>query len=153
MESAPPEPAGIFFDYSQKLDRPHVEFLDEINDREKCEFPSGAAALLFPIDWPEPFGLVMIEAMACGTPVTAFRGGSVAEVIEDGLNGFIVESIEEAVEAVERIPSIDRRPCRAIFEKRFSARRMCNDYLRVYERVIEESEQISGPELDQAAVA
>jgi glycosyltransferase involved in cell wall biosynthesis len=74
----------------------------------------------------------------------------VAEIIEDGVNGFIVESIEEAVEAVERIPSIDRRQCRAIFAERFSARRMCNDYLRVYERVIEESEQISGPELDQA---
>ncbi len=132
------------------LDQPHVEFLDEINDRDKCAFLSSAAALLFPIDWPEPFGLVMIEAMACGTPVIAFRGGSVAEVIEDGLNGFIVESIEEAVEAVERIPSIDRRQCRAIFEERFSARRMCDDYLRVYERVIEESEETSGPELDQA---
>jgi glycosyltransferase involved in cell wall biosynthesis len=136
-----------------QLDQPHVEFLDEINDREKCAFLSSAAALLFPIDWPEPFGLVMIEAMACGTPVIAFRGGSVAEIIEDGVNGFIVESIEEAVEAVERIPSIDRRQCRATFETRFSARRMCDDYLRVYERVIEESEQISGPELDQAAVA
>jgi glycosyltransferase involved in cell wall biosynthesis len=95
----------------------------------------------------------MIQAIACGTPVIAFRGGSVAEVIEDGLNGFIVESIEEAVEAVERIPSIDHRQCRAIFERRFSARRMCNHYLRVYERVIEECEQISGPKLDQAAVA
>jgi glycosyltransferase involved in cell wall biosynthesis len=137
----------------KQLDQPHVDYLDEINDREKCKFLGSAAALLFPIDWPEPFGLVMIEAMACGTPVIAFRGGSVAEVIEDGVNGFIVESIEEAVEAVERIPSIDRRQCRAIFEERFSARRMCHDYLRAYERVIEEGEEINGPALDQAAVA
>jgi glycosyltransferase involved in cell wall biosynthesis len=136
----------------EQLEQPHVEFLDEIGDREKSKFLSSAAALLFPIDWPEPFGLVMIEAMACGTPVIAFRGGSVAEIIEDGVTGFIVDSIEEAVEAVERIPSIDRRQCRAIFEQRFSARRMGADYLRMYERVIEESEE-TGPQLDQAAVA
>jgi glycosyltransferase involved in cell wall biosynthesis len=135
------------------LEEPHVEFLDEIGDKDKCSFLSGAAALLFPIDWPEPFGLVMIEALACGTPVIAFRGGSVDEIIEDGVTGFIVESIDEAVEAVERIPSIDRRECRAVFEERFSARRMCNDYLRVYERVIEDTEDANGPHLDQAAVA
>jgi glycosyltransferase involved in cell wall biosynthesis len=95
----------------------------------------------------------MIEALACGTPVIACRGGSVDEIIEDGVTGFIVESIEEAVEAVERIPSIDRRHCRAVFEKRFSARRMCDDYLRVYERILEQNEEANGPQLDQAAVA
>ncbi len=135
------------------LDEPHVTFLDEIGDSDKCAFLSGASALLFPIDWPEPFGLVMIEAMACGTPVIAFRGGSVDEIIEDGVTGFIVESIEEAVEAIERIPSIDRRECRAVFEERFSARRMCNDYLRVYERVIEDAHDANGPQLNRAAVA
>src|SRR5581483_5735013 len=91
------------------LEQPHVKFLNEIGDQDKCEFLSGAAALLFPIDWPEPFGLVMIEAMACGTPVIAFRGGSVDEIVEDGVTGFIVETMEEAVEAVQRISSIDRR--------------------------------------------
>ena len=95
----------------------------------------------------------MIEALACGTPVIAFRGGSVEEIIEDGVTGFIVDSIEEAVEAVERIPSIDRRQCRAIFEERFSARRMCDDYLRVYERVIDETGDANGTQFDQEAVA
>jgi glycosyltransferase involved in cell wall biosynthesis len=109
--------------------------------------------LLFPIDWPEPFGLVMIEALACGTPVIAFRGGSVEEIIENGVTGFIVDSVEEAVEAIRHLPSIDRRECRAVFEQRFSARRMCEDYLRVYERVIEEDEEASGPELGRAAIA
>jgi glycosyltransferase involved in cell wall biosynthesis len=121
------------------IEEPHVQFINEIGDSDKCAFLSKAVALLFPIDWPEPFGLVMIEALACGTPVIAFRGGSVEEIIEDGVTGFIVDSIEEAVEAVQRIPSIDRRQCRAIFEERFSARRMCDDYLRVYERVIDEA--------------
>ena len=134
------------------LDEPHVTFLQEIGDAEKNMFLGNAAALLFPIDWPEPFGLVMIEAMACGTPVIAFRGGSVAEIVDDGVTGFIVESIEEAVEAVHRLPSLDRMECRAVFEERFSARRMCEDYLRVYERVIEENQQASGS-LGQAAVA
>jgi glycosyltransferase involved in cell wall biosynthesis len=115
----------------------NVEFLGEIGEAEKASFLGGAAALLFPIDWPEPFGLVMIEAMACGTPVIAFRGGSVAEVIEDEITGFIVESVEEAVCATQSVSSIDRRLCRRIFERRFSARRMCKDYLGAYERAIE----------------
>lgn len=135
------------------LEEPHVRFLKEIGDHDKCTFLSNAAALLFPIDWPEPFGLVMIEALSCGTPVIAFRGGSVDEVIEDGVTGFIVENMDEAVEAVERIPSIDRRACRARFERRFSATRMCDDYLRVYERVIDEATSANGPELDHEAVA
>jgi glycosyltransferase involved in cell wall biosynthesis len=135
------------------LEEPHVHFINEIGDDDKCAFLSKAAALLFPIDWPEPFGLVMIEALACGTPVIAFRSGSVEEIIEDGVTGFIVDSVEEAVEAVERIPSIDRRQCRAIFEERFSARRMCDDYLRVYKRVIDETEDANGTQFDQEAVA
>lgn len=135
------------------MEQPHVRFLNEIGDEDKCQFLSKAAALLFPIDWPEPFGLVMIEAMACGTPVIAFRGGSVDEIIDEGVTGFIVESIEEAVDAVKRLPSIDRRRCREVFEERFSARRMCNDYLRVYKRVIEETSARNGPQLDETAVA
>jgi glycosyltransferase involved in cell wall biosynthesis len=119
------------------LDDPIVEFIGEIGDSEKGEFLRNAHALLFPIDWPEPFGLVMIEAMACGTPVIAFRGGSVGEVIENGITGFIVDNIEEAICATRRLHLIDRRLCRRIFERRFSARRMCKDYLRAYERAID----------------
>jgi glycosyltransferase involved in cell wall biosynthesis len=118
-----------------------VEFIGEIGDQDKTEFLGNAFALLFPIDWPEPFGLVMIEAMACGTPVIAFRGGSVAEIVDEGVTGFVVESIEEAAEAVQRIPSIDRRECRAAFERRFSARRMCEDYLKAYARGIWETKR------------
>ena len=118
------------------LKSPWVEFIGEINDREKNEFLGKAYALLFPIDWPEPFGLVMIEAMACGTPVIAWRCGSVPEVIEDGVNGFIVESLEEAVEAVEKVPQIKRILCRKVFERRFSSERMAADYLDVYQKVI-----------------
>lgn len=119
------------------LDDPIVEFIGEIGDSEKGEFLRNAYALLFPIDWPEPFGLVMIEAMACGTPVIAFRGGSVGEVIENGITGFIVDNIEEAICATGRLHLIDRRLCRRTFERRFSARRMCKDYLRAYERAID----------------
>jgi glycosyltransferase involved in cell wall biosynthesis len=118
---------------------PHVEFLGEIGEAEKGDFLSRAAALLFPVDWPEPFGLVMIEALACGTPVIAFRRGSVPEVIEDGLTGYIVDNLEEAVDATKRIPLISRQICRSEFERRFSARRMCHDYLRVYRKVLEEN--------------
>ncbi len=121
-----------------------VEFIGEICEQEKTEFLGNAAALLFPIDWPEPFGLVMIEAMACGTPVIAFRGGSVAEIVDEGVTGFVVESIEEAVEAVRRISEIDRIECRRRFEQRFSARRMCEDYLAAYERRIWEQKRAAG---------
>jgi glycosyltransferase involved in cell wall biosynthesis len=144
---------GYFETVRDRLEEPHVRFLKEIGEAEKCEFLSKAAALLFPIDWPEPFGLVMIEAMACGTPVIAFRGGSVEEIIDDGASGFIVDSIEEAVEAVRRLPSLDRRQCRAIFEQRFSARRMCEDYLSVYERIIDQNSAIGGAQFDREAVA
>lgn len=111
---------------------PNVEFIGEIDEREKAEFLGNAAALLFPIDWPEPFGLVMIEAMACGTPVVAFRNGSVEEIIDNGASGFIVDSIDEAVTCIGRLNEIDRRYIREIFEKRFSAERMARDYVEIY---------------------
>ena len=109
-----------------------VEYIGEINDKEKSEFLSGAIVLLVPIDWPEPFGLVMIEAMACGTPVIAFNRGSVPEVIDDGVTGFIVEDINGAIGAVDRLGQLSREKIRRRFEERFTARRMAQDYLAVY---------------------
>src|SRR5581483_1862610 len=111
---------------------PLVEYIGEIGEREKQEFLGNAYALLFPIDWPEPFGLVMIEAMACGTPVIAWPRGSVPEIIRDGDNGFLVESVEAAVAAVARVSALRREDCRRHFEARFSAQRMARDYLAVY---------------------
>jgi glycosyltransferase involved in cell wall biosynthesis len=118
------------------LSDPLVEFLGEIGEQDKSEFLGNARALLFPIDWPEPFGLVMIEAMATGTPVVAFRGGSVDEVLDDGLTGFIVEDIDAAVEAARRITQLDRSLCRATFERRFSATTMGEKYASLYQKVI-----------------
>ncbi len=118
------------------LSHPLVEFLGEVGDRDKNEFLAGALGLLFPIDWPEPFGLVMIEAMACGTPIIAYRRGSVPEVMENGVTGFVVEDMEQAVDAVEKLESLDRMACRRVFEKRFSARRMAQDYLKLYENMV-----------------
>jgi glycosyltransferase involved in cell wall biosynthesis len=117
------------------LSRPLVQFVGEISENDKSAFLGGALALLFPIDWPEPFGLAMIEAMACGTPVIAFRRGSVPEVVDPGVTGFIVESVEEAVEAVPRARRLDRRRCRQMFEERFSAERMALSYCEVYSRI------------------
>ncbi len=114
-----------------------VEYVGEISEGEKDEFLGNAYALLFPVDWPEPFGMAMIEAMACGTPVIAKRRGSVPEVIEDGVTGYIFEDLEEAVKAVERISTLNRKRCREVFERRFSARRMAQDYLSIYTRVAE----------------
>ena len=111
---------------------PNVKFVGEINDHQKAEFLGNAIALLFPIDWPEPFGLVMIEAMACGTPVVAFRAGSVPELIEEGKTGFIVNSVSDAVAAVGRARQMDRAKVRAGFDERFTAQRMARDYLQVY---------------------
>ncbi len=113
-----------------------VEFIGEIDDSQKPAFLSGARALLFPIDWPEPFGLVMIEAMACGCPVIAFRKGSVPEVIEDGHTGFIVDTVDEAVAACGRLPELDRAAVRARFEGRWTAERMARDYVALYEKLI-----------------
>jgi glycosyltransferase involved in cell wall biosynthesis len=121
---------------SPLLDHPLVEFIGEISDQEKTQFLANAYALLFPIDWVEPFGLVMIEAMACGTPVVAFRRGSVPEVIDHGATGFIVENIEDSLAALEKIQNFDRSRCRRNFEKRFSAARMAADYVKIYERLM-----------------
>ncbi len=118
------------------LDHPLVEYVGEIGEGEKDEFLGNAYALLFPIDWPEPFGLVMIEAMACGTPIIACRQGSVSEVIQEGVTGFICDSVEEAVRSVERIPSLSRKECRQIFEKRFTVRQMAQGYLAIYHRLL-----------------
>ncbi len=114
---------------------PLVEFVGEIGDADKSEFLGNARALLFPIDWPEPFGLVVIESMACGTPVIAFARGSVPEVVEESVTGFIVQDIEEAVRAVGRLPELDRRQVRRRFEQRFSVTRMAGDYLELYRQV------------------
>jgi glycosyltransferase involved in cell wall biosynthesis len=116
---------------------PDVEFIGEINDAQKPEFLSGAHALIFPINWPEPFGLVMIESMACGTPVIAFNCGSVPEVIDSGLTGFIVNDIDEAAAAVGKIHTLDRGRVRATFDRRFTARRMAEDYVDLYETLAE----------------
>ncbi len=110
----------------------NVEFIGEIGDRDKSEFLSGAIVLLVPIDWPEPFGLVMIEAMACGTPVIAFNRGSVPEIIDDGITGFIVEDETGAIGAVDRLDHLSRAKIRQRFEERFTSRRMAQDYLSVY---------------------
>jgi glycosyltransferase involved in cell wall biosynthesis len=122
--------------YNEKIkplmSSPYVEYVGEIGDHEKSEFLSGAVALLFPINWPEPFGLVMIEAMACGAPVIAFNRGSVPEIIEDGLTGFVVEDMNGAIGAVDRLSHLSRVGIRKRFEERFTARRMAQDYLSVY---------------------
>jgi len=120
----------------------HADYIGEIGEAEKAAFLGGALALLFPIDWPEPFGLVMIEAMACGTPVIAFNRGSVREVIEDGVTGFIVETIEEAAAAVERVPSLDRARIRAAFERRFTAEVMAMGYEAAYQTVLDMADGI-----------
>jgi glycosyltransferase involved in cell wall biosynthesis len=117
------------------LDDPLVEYLGEIGDDAKAEFLGGARALLFPIDWPEPFGLVMIEAMACGTPVVARPCGSVPEVVVDGRTGFLGSSLIELTDAVKRIDEIDRAECRRHVEERFSVGRMAEDYEAVYRRL------------------
>jgi glycosyltransferase involved in cell wall biosynthesis len=132
-------------DYFKKQLQPHIDgekvtLVGEVDDAKKQPFLAGAAALLFPIDWPEPFGLVMIEAMACGTPVIAYRSGSVPEVIEDGVTGFIVDGEEDAVRAVRELPRLDRRIIRARFEERFTAVRMAREYEARYRDLIAEAE-------------
>jgi glycosyltransferase involved in cell wall biosynthesis len=113
-----------------------VEFIGEIGEHQKAQFLGNAAALLFPIAWREPFGLVMIEAMACGTPVVAFNNGSVPEILEDGLTGFIVQSEDDAVKALQSISRLDRCRIRAEFERRFTAQHMARNYLKLYSRLV-----------------
>jgi glycosyltransferase involved in cell wall biosynthesis len=127
------------------LATPEIKYLGEVDDRQKCDLVGDARALLFPIDWPEPFGLVMVEAMACATPVLAFRGGSVEEIIQTGVTGAIVDTVDEAVAALPGVLALDRARCREEFERRFSARRMAKDYVRVYERLMDTSRRVPAP--------
>jgi glycosyltransferase involved in cell wall biosynthesis len=136
-----------------------IEFIGEINETQKAAFLSDALALLFPIDWPEPFGLVMIEAMACGTPVIGFRCGSVPEVIEDGVSGFIVADVHEAVRAVGRLHRLRRADIRRVFERRFAADRMASTYVHLYETLRNEkaetiaTESLSGTDRNPSDLA
>lgn len=123
----------------------YAEFIGEIDEGAKQEFLGNAFAFLFPIDWPEPFGIVMIEAMACGTPVIAFPGGSVSEVMQDGESGCVVSSVGAAVDAVERLASFDRQRCRSYFEKRFTAEKMALNYLSIFHRLMEASPSVGIP--------
>jgi glycosyltransferase involved in cell wall biosynthesis len=120
------------------LDHPLVDFIGEVGEKEKEELLGSAMGFIYPIDWPEPFGLAMIESMACGTPVIAYNSGSVPEVVDEGLTGYIVNSEEEAVGAVKKLHTIERKKCREIFENRFSVQRMTDDYLMIYESMINE---------------
>ncbi len=121
------------------LGAPGIEFIGEINDSAKSAFLGKAAALLFPIDWPEPFGLVMIEAFACGTPVIAFDRGSVRELVEPGVTGYIVDGVGDALAAIAAIPRLDRTRIRQEFDRRFTSRRMAEDYLALYSALVKES--------------
>lgn len=125
------------------LSQSHVEFIGEIGEHQKSEFLGNAQALLFPIDWPEPFGLVLIEAMSSGTPCIAWRAGSVSEVVDHGVTGFVIDSLDAAVDAVRRISMLDRHAVRARFEQRFSAQRMARDYLDVYARIAANSDRVA----------
>jgi glycosyltransferase involved in cell wall biosynthesis len=128
----------IYFEHEIEplLDHPLIEFVGEITDAEKDDFLGDALALVCPYDWPEPFGLVLIEAMACGTPVLAYRRGSIPEVIEPGVTGFICESVEEMATALEGVPALSRERCREQFDRRFTVERMVQDYVRVYEEMV-----------------
>jgi glycosyltransferase involved in cell wall biosynthesis len=145
-----PEERGYFTQTIEPLlheARAWVEFLGEVGGRAKDEFLGNAHALLFPIDWAEPFGLVMIEALACGTPVIGWRNGSVPEVIDEGVTGFVVDSIEEGARAVKQVAGLSRRVCREVFEQRFDAARMARDYVEVYRGLVR-----SGPHLGWGAL-
>lgn len=136
--------ARIDHEYYEQLVAPHlghdgIEFVGELDDRGKQDVLGGALALLFPIEWPEPFGLVLLEAMACGTPILARPRGSVPEIVTDGLNGYHCDGVEEMVNAVGRVNAVDRAACRAVFEERFTSRRMAEDYVRVYSELLSRS--------------
>jgi glycosyltransferase involved in cell wall biosynthesis len=132
----PADAAYFAHDIEPLLDHPLIEFIGEIDDRHKAEFLGNAMALLFPIDWPEPFGLVMIEAMCTGTPVIAWRHGSVPEIVDNGVTGYIVDSIEAAVLATKQVSRLDRAAVRWRFLERFSATRMTYDYIELYETLL-----------------
>lgn len=132
------------------MHQPHVEFLGEIGEDDKQELLGGARALVFPIDWPEPFGMVMAESLACGTPVIAMRCGSVPEVLDHGVTGFVCDDVEQAVEAVGKIESLSRESCRAVFEQRFTASRMASDYVAIYRRLMNQKLDQSHDTRDQA---
>jgi glycosyltransferase involved in cell wall biosynthesis len=117
------------------MEHPLIEYIGEIPDSKKSSFLGQARAMLFPIDWPEPFGLVMIESLACGTPIVAYRGGSVVEVVDDGVTGFVVDDLDEAIDATKRTHTLDRRACRDAFTRRFSAGRMASAYVRLYRQL------------------
>ena len=134
------------------LKQPGIEFIGEIGEEEKDKFLGEAYAVLFPIDWPEPFGLVVIEALACGTPVVAYRNGSVPEVLDDGVSGFIVSNIEEAVEAVGNVSTLSRSGCRRTFEARFAVSRMVRDYVRLYQRTLDERAEAGPIEIAGTAI-
>ena len=136
---------GYFHEQIAPLVGPHADYIGEIGEAEKIDFLGDALALVFPIDWPEPFGLVMIEAMACGTPVIAFNQGSVPEIIEDGVSGFVVNSVEEAAKAAQLVQGLDRAKVREAFERRFSAETMAQAYEAAYLTVL--SEAIGSPTL------
>jgi glycosyltransferase involved in cell wall biosynthesis len=131
-----------------RASRSFVEYVGEIGGRDKDDLLGGAAALLFPIDWPEPFGMVLIEALACGTPVVAFRRGAVPEVLTDGVTGFIVDGVDEAARAVARVGELSRRACRQVFERRFTADRMARDYVAVYRRLL--GDDVRGRDMAEA---
>jgi glycosyltransferase involved in cell wall biosynthesis len=128
----------------QLLSSPLIEFVGEINEREKTSFLGNAIALLFPINWSEPFGMVMIESMSCGTPVIAFKRGSVPEILDDGLTGIIVNNTDEAVEAIKKINTMQRSLVRNVFEEKYTATRMAKDYLKIYESLAEHSSYKNG---------
>ena len=135
---------------------PNVEFIGEINERQKAKFLGEASALIFPIDWPEPFGLVMIEAMACGTPVIAFRSGSTPEVVDDGVTGFLVDDVEAAAAAVTRVTKLSRAKVRARFDERFAIERVAEDYLNIYRAlpgVRRVTRRIAAPQRAQLALS
>ena len=129
------------------LDHPLIEFIGEISDEEKDNFLGNALALVCPYDWPEPFGLVLIEALACGTPVLAYRRGAIPEIIDNGVTGFVSENLSEMAEAVGRLSEIDRRRCRDAFEERFTADRMARNYVALYKRIIEDRIALAAPKI------
>jgi len=126
------------------LDHPLIEFVGEITDREKSDFIGNAIGLICPYDWPEPFGLVLIESLACGTPVLAYRRGSIPEIIGHGETGFISENLDEMVSQVEKLRTIDRHRCRKVFDERFTAQRMTNDYVKIYQQLIADAAALPG---------